>query len=144
VERVTEVSKDGGHAVLASAGDGSPVDVDTDHRRLGSLGDEMGCDRSGAGAEIGGPAAFASCRKKRGRTPRQVFTLQSGHVHARIDSDGVATELQRSDDPGQRFALLTSSDPPVERVVVGRCGEKFVRLLLGSDASRRGESADDR
>src|SRR5216683_7611477 len=104
----------------------------------------MGCDRSGAGAEIDGPAAFATCGEKRGRTPGQVFALESWHVHARIDPEGVTTELQRSDDPGQRFALLPPSDPPVERVVVGRCGEKFVRLLLGSDASRRGESADDR
>jgi hypothetical protein len=144
VERVTEVSKDGGHAVLASACDGSHVDIDTDHRGLGSLGYEMGCDRAGAGAEIGGVATFSTGDEKRGRSPRQVLALEPRYVDATFGPEGVATELQRAGDPGQRFALLTSSDPQIEHVVVGRCGEKFVRLLLGRNASRRSESGDDR
>ena len=72
----------------------------------------------------------------------QLFALVPRYVDAPVDAQRVAAELHRAGDPGQGFTSFTTTDPRVERVVVGGCGDEPLGLLVRSNASGGDQPVD--
>ena len=139
-DRLVEVARHGAHPVAPGTRAGPSVDVDTDDRGGRHLGHQVDSDGTRPGAQIRGPA---SPRQQPGGAPSELLGLDPGHIDARLHSDRVPAELQRPDDPRQRFSVLAPAQPPLEGGGVGGGGQQLAGFFAGRDAAGGREPLDD-